>query len=121
MSRMRTRIALISVTMLAAAGFAAAASAEDRGADQRPVYSRDIDFSKPAQVRTLYSRLQQVAYEVCRSEGERDPQTLDADKACEAQAVTDAVRDINQPQLTQLDDQKNGRTNSALALNDRGH
>jgi len=119
MTRMRTYIALVSAAMLGVAGFAAAASAETV-ADQRPVYSRDIDFNKPSQVRALYSRLQAVAHEVCQSD-DSDPMTANADKACEAQAVTDAVRDINQPQLTRLDDQKNGLTDSALAWNDRGH
>lgn len=121
MSRMHTRLALFSVAMLGAAGFAAAASAQERVADQRPVYSRDIDFSKPSQVRALYGRLQAVAHEVCESDGERDPVTQAADDACEAQAVTDAVRDINQPQLTRLDDQKNSRTDSTLAWNERSH
>ncbi len=119
MSHMRTRIALISVAMLGAAGFAAVASAEDV-AEQRPVYSRDIDFSKPSQVRNLYHRLEVVAHDVCQSDVS-DPLTKEADKACEAQAVTDAVRDVNQPQLTRLDDEKNGRTESTMAWNDRSH
>jgi UrcA family protein len=114
---MRTHIALISVAMLGAAGFAAAASAETVS-DQRPVYSRDIDFNKPSQVRALYGRLQQVAHDVCQSDAQ-DPMSREADKACEAQAVSDAVRDINQPQLTRLDDEKNGRNASSLAWNDR--
>lgn len=119
MSRMRTYIALVSVAILGTAGLAGAASAETV-ADQRPVYSRDIDFNKPSQVRALYSRLQAVAHDVCQSDG-NDPMTREGDKACEAQAVSDAVRDINQPQLTRLDDEKNSRTQSTLAWNDRGH
>ncbi len=120
MSRMRTRIVLLSAAMLGVAGFTTAASAQERIADQRPVYSRDIDFNKPSQVRALYGRLQIVAHELCQSD-DNDPMTAEADRACEAQAVTDAVRDINQPQLTRLDDQKNGRTDSTLAWNERSH
>jgi len=119
MSRMRIRIALVSAALLGAAGFATFASAETVSS-QRPVYSRDIDFNKPSQVRTLYHRLEQVAHEVCQSD-DSDPMTREGDKACEAQAVSDAVRDINQPQLTRLDDAKNGRAESSLAWNDRGH
>ncbi len=119
MSRMHIRIALVSVALLGAAGFAAAASAETVS-DQRPVYSRDIDFNKPSQVRALYHRLQQVAHDVCQSDVS-DPMSREADKTCEAQAVSDAVRDINQPQLSRLDDESNGRTQSSLAWNDRAH
>jgi len=119
MSRMRIRIALVSAALLGAAGFAAAASAETVS-DQRPVYSRDIDFNKPSQVRTLYHRLQQVAHDVCQSD-DSDPMTREADRACEAQAVSDAVRDIDQPQLTRLDDAQNGRNASSLAWNDGSH
>lgn len=69
--------------------------------DHMTVSLRDVDFQKPDQVRDAYNRLRAAAHTVC------DSQTGDIviqaeDKACEQQAVQDALHDLQQPALFRL-------------------
>ena len=104
---------------VAVAAFAAAgAHAEQRTPDQQSVSVRNVDYSNPDKVAQVYGRLQAAAKSVCDSDADQGPLTQEADKACEAQSVRDAVDQINQPQLTHLADARTGHT-TELAMRDR--
>ncbi len=119
MTRIFTRATFISVAILGAAALVSTtANAQERTDDQRNVQVAHTDFSQPQQVHALYGRIKAAAHSVCTSEGAVDPRTQEADSACEAQATSDAVRDINQPQLSREDDHNTGRAHQ-YAWNDR--
>ncbi len=125
MTRMFTRATFLSVAILGSATLVSAAGAQaetfgSRTDDQQSVQIVTTDFSQPAQVHSLYGRIKAAAHAVCTSDGAVDPRTQDADATCEAQAVRDAVREINQPQLSREDDRNTGNAQQ-YAWNDRSH
>lgn len=116
-----TRSILIAAIVSAAALSAAfTASAEVREPAQLSVSSAKVDFSNARQARAFYNRLQDAAEKVCTSPVMHGEKTVEADIACARQAVSDAVREINAPQLSALDGQINDRA-SAYAMNERQH
>ncbi len=86
-----------------------------------------VDFDDPSQVGAVYRRLRTEANYVCQvaaTYAQNDDTR--AERTCETNAVAGAVRDINQPQLSRLDDQRthNGRTDKTqieLSLNSPHH
>ncbi len=118
MFKIISRTALVSFVIIGAASLAAGANAQDERVEQnQTVSTKDVDFNKPADVRTLYTRLQYAAAAVCTSDGPRDPLTMDADEACKTQSVSNAVSSINQPQLTAYDDASAKREPHQYAMN----
>ncbi len=105
MSRFVSRFILISAAALAAVSFASVASAADtREPDALRIDVRNVNFDSASQVRGLYHRIQAAAAQVCNSDIS-DPRTAEADATCRQEAVSNAVREIGQPQLSALDDQ----------------
>ncbi|MGN6422518.1 MAG: UrcA family protein [Asticcacaulis sp.] len=114
-----SRIALIATAALTFVAIAPTlAQAQTRTPDQRAVTAH-VDFNDVNQTRFYYAKLQAAAHAVCASDAS-DPLTADADKACERQALNDAVRQVGAPQLSRLD-RENDRADKAqiLASNDR--
>ena len=109
------RTLAIALTLSTASLVAVAAHAEDRTPAQMQVSVDHVDFNNSAQVRDLYTKLDAAAQNVCDSDVVGDPMTAMADKACERDAVSDAVRQINQPQLSALDGQGADATQMAQA------
>ncbi|MGN6209359.1 UrcA family protein [Asticcacaulis sp.] len=94
-----------SIFIAAALSFAAlsagAANAQERQAAQVHVSARHVDFNNARETRGFYAKLNAAAQQVCTSEVS-DPMTTMADAACEREAVSDAVRQIDAPQLSAL-------------------
>ncbi|MGZ3305573.1 MAG: UrcA family protein [Asticcacaulis sp.] len=99
----------VAAVLIAGGLTANAVQAQERVADERNVAMQDIDFSNSTKVRELYSRIQAAAAAVCRSDF-NDPATANADHACEAESIRDAVAQVDQPQLSQLADRDAGAT-----------
>ncbi|ESQ94445.1 UrcA family protein [Asticcacaulis benevestitus] len=114
-----TRSILIAAAFSIAALVAGAANAQTREDAQVSVSADHVDFNNARQTRAFYAKLTAAAKNVCTSEVS-DPMTTMADAQCARQAVSDAVREINAPQLSALDGQVNDRA-SAYAMNDRQH
>lgn len=116
-----TRSILIAAAFSITALVAGAAHADDRARveQERTVSAAKTDFNNPGQVKMLYKRITAAAEAVCHSELS-DPITANEDAACGRQAVSEAVREINAPQLSALDGQSADRA-SAYAMNDRQH
>ncbi len=93
--------------------------------DDRTVNSRmtaHVDFSNPSQVDRVYRQLKTQARYVCDQAAtyDKDYDTR-AERACEADALAGAVRDVNQPQLSRLDAEKTGHAQTELSLNSPVH
>jgi UrcA family protein len=98
-----TRSIFIAAALSFAALAAGAANAQERQPAQVHVSAKHVDFSNARETRGFYARLNAAAHRVCTSEVS-DPMTAMADAACEREAVTDAVRQIDAPQLSALND-----------------
>lgn len=113
--------AVLASALLACAALPPAAQAEDA----RAVSSRltaQVDFSDPSQVEHIYRQLKTQARYVCDQAAtyDKDYDTR-AERACEADALAGAVRQVNQPQLSRLDAEKTGHAPTELSLNSPVH
>jgi UrcA family protein len=59
----------------------------------------DLNLDTPAGVDTLYHRISSAARAVCRDENTRDLAMVAAFEHCRADAVAQAVREVNNPHL----------------------
>ena len=111
--------ALCVVAIGAAACLAPGAHAEDgRVADTQ--VKAQVDFANPVAVRQFYDRLKIEARTVCDTAASYD-HDYDAHPAkdCEHQAVADAVRQVDRPQLSELHDRQAGQAPVQLSYNGR--
>lgn len=94
MIRTFTAIALVTVASLSAAGAWAGESHEialgDNQAPQEIVDTSRVNFNDRQQVEALYSKLRAASARVCAFDS----------LSCKSHALTDAVRQINRPELT---------------------
>jgi len=89
----------LAVLLAAAfAAYGANASAQDRVPAQ---VTMKFSAADQRDARTLTNRLNAAAKLVCDSDMVADPKTAEADRACEQQAVNDALRDLNRTQVAQ--------------------
>jgi UrcA family protein len=110
--------ALTAVFAMAAPVVHAGEAASHRTADQVTVSTRNVDFQNPAQVERIYNRVVTAARSVCDSDG-GDIMTQADDKACEQQAVKDALDELHQPALYQVADRVDSKAAQQYAFNDR--
>jgi UrcA family protein len=66
------------------------------------VSTQGLDLSRPADVQTFYTRLQNAAWMVCTRGTRADLLPSDNLKGCYEKALGDAVRSAKKPLLTQL-------------------
>ena len=96
-----TRSIFIAAALSFAALAAGAANAQERQPAQVRVSAKHVDFNNDRETRGFYAKLNAAAQRVCTSEVS-DPMTTMADAACERDAVADAVKQIDAPQLSAL-------------------
>ncbi|MCR6659857.1 MAG: UrcA family protein [Asticcacaulis sp.] len=95
-------IAALSFGALSFAALAAgAANAQERRPAEVVVTAKHLDFTNAREARTFYTRLKAAAKTVCTS-AVYNSRTAMEDEACEDRALTNAVEDINAPQLSAL-------------------
>jgi UrcA family protein len=92
-----TKILASALALACAAGLATAAAAET--APTRSVSLTKIDMNNTVAVNSLYARIKGAARAVCDSHSPLK-EIAAKDAACYAQAVDQAVRQINAPTLT---------------------
>lgn len=109
MNRTITAIAFSAIAALTAGtAFAGGINQVTLGDDspRQEVISLDgVDLSNPAEAKAFYRSLQYAAARVCADES----------RACHAEAVTDAVRQIGAPELARLDNADAQATQMAAA------
>jgi UrcA family protein len=112
-----SRLSLVfAVALMSAAPlFAAPAQAEDA---QVRVSIRGVDFADPAAVKAFYERVRAAARATCNSSS-LTAWGSSEDEACRSQFVRDAVKQINEPVLTRLDDRVSRGSSSAFVQDDR--
>ncbi len=100
------------------AGDRSGASDDSSASVRSDVKFPHVDFSDPAQVDAVYRRLKSEARYVCEEAATyAQNEAPSAQRACEADAMANAVHDINRPQLSRLDDRQNGRAPIELSQN----
>jgi UrcA family protein len=77
------------------------------------VQSQDVDFNKPSEVKAFYKKLRYAAARVCMND--------QAEHVCQTEALSDAVGQINQPQLSMHHEKQTGDRGTQLAWNDASH
>jgi UrcA family protein len=68
----------------------------------RKVTYADLDISKPAGAKVLYSRIVAAANEVCSFNGSRELTDWTAEQACIKKSIDEAVKDVNSTALSEL-------------------
>lgn len=111
----------LATALLGAALVSVPAFAGDNAAVEVHVTVPAHDASNAADASKLYRRLKTEARYVCDTAAgyDRDYDTA-RERACETRAVSDAVRQIHQDDLSRLDDQAQGRGIHDLSLNTSG-
>jgi UrcA family protein len=78
------------------------ARASDDALPTEKVSYADLDISKPAGAKVLYSRIQAAARHVCALSGIRDLGSMQWVNRCTDQAIDKAMKDVGAPALTAL-------------------
>jgi UrcA family protein len=87
---------------LALSALQATARAADAGLPKQRVSYADLDISKPAGAKVLYSRIVAAANRVCGFDGSMDMATKRWVQVCTDRAIDNAVRDVDSPALSAL-------------------
>lgn len=74
------------------------------------IKSQDVNFNKPSEVKAFYKKLRYAAVRVCMND--------EAEYICQAEALSDAVRQVNQPQLSMHHEKATGEHGTQLAWNE---
>jgi UrcA family protein len=111
MFRIVAAIATAAALTFSASAFAApAANWDAQDAQQTETMNvQDVNFNNPSEVRAFYKSLRYAAARVCVDDR--------AGRACMNEAVSDAVRQVNQPQLSALHEKATGARGTELAMN----
>jgi UrcA family protein len=78
------------------------AKAAEEGFPTRKVGYADLDISKPAGARVLYSRIVRAAHQVCGIDQFKNLATEHLVKECTDQAIDKAVNDVGSPALSAM-------------------
>ena len=110
----RTKIYAAISCVMGAAALSTAVSTTVKAEDvpSKTVRFSDLDITKSADAKVLYSRIRAAAQDVCGFSTGTDPILRMATKGCIDKAVDKAVKDVNAPALTYL---RFGSTNVQLA------
>lgn len=96
--------ATVLASVLAAATFATEAQARDVA-----VSTRGVDFSDAQSVDGFHRTLARAAEDACTTPNRRTLAARRAEEQCRAEALADAVADLDQPVLTALNDALDAR------------
>lgn len=98
-----SRLLIIAAVAASALTFAAGAQAQESTLDSyRTVSTRDVNFNDARQTHDFYVKLRGAARQAC-DELYGDLEHSIQQRQCESAAMADAVRQVNAPQLSQLD------------------
>jgi UrcA family protein len=88
--------------LIGLAGASIATDAALPDAHSKTIRYDDLDLSKPAGAKALFSRIRVAAREVCSFPGSVDWLQSVIDRACVENAIDGAVKKVNSPLLTSL-------------------
>src|ERR1700689_1290359 len=78
------------------------AQAADDALPSKRVSYADLDISKPAGAKVLYSRITAAAKQVCAQSGYKDLGAMQRVNGCVDRAINKAVKDVDSPALSAL-------------------
>ncbi|WAC48346.1 UrcA family protein [Asticcacaulis sp. SL142] len=103
MKRSVYMVALVSAALIGVGVSAAQAGEKDRSPTKAVVSVEGVNFNNAAQVAKVYRQLKNTAYTLCDSEYQR---YAAQDRQCADAALASAVRQLNQPTLTAMHEEK---------------
>ena len=104
-----TRTVCFALGVAAALGFSGFANANGDGVRRVEVSYGDLDLSQTANANALYTRIQHAAHSVCEVNTVPNPHALTLEHKCMAKALDDAVRSVDNPNLTTVYRAKTGK------------
>lgn len=99
---MRAAVAYTVLATCAAIGALGSAHAADADSPALTVRYSDLNLSTEQGSLVLYGRIVAAAQQVCAVDDIRDLRAFNAAKRCRAQAIANAVRDVNSPMLASV-------------------
>lgn len=96
----------------------AGAVRSDKGEVVKTVTINNANLAEPQRATKVYRHLEEVAAEVCQLDGRAPVWVLREDRDCTARALTQAVRDLNSPALSEVHAREGARA-SAYASKDQ--
>jgi UrcA family protein len=78
------------------------AQAADSALPSKRVSYADLDISKPADAKVLYSRIVSAAKQVCWQSGFKDLGAMQRENGCVDRAINNAVKEVDSPALSAL-------------------
>ena len=96
------RVVGTALVIASASLFASLASAKGDDGVSKVVTYRDLDPSRSTDAQRLYARLKYASKQVCSSYDGRGLEMWRLRDACVDEALTKAVEEVNEPQLTAL-------------------
>ncbi|MEJ0036665.1 MAG: UrcA family protein [Gammaproteobacteria bacterium] len=103
------RTVWFALGVAATLGFSGFANANSEGVRKTEISYGDLDLSHAEQAGALYTRIQRAAHGVCEVNTVPNPQAQLLERKCVARAVDDAVRSIDNPNLTAVYLAKSGK------------
>lgn len=105
---MKTPISILAVVAIAFLGWPAPTLSNEAEGDELlriAVPFADLNMMHPDGAKALYSRIREAARQVCGVRiGPQSPQERRVQSTCFAEAVADAVKQVNRQQLTAMHD-----------------
>jgi UrcA family protein len=95
-----TRTVCFALGVAAVFGLSGFATASADNVRQKEVSYSDLDLSKEANASTLYTRIERAARSVCKVYTIPRPRAQVLEAACFEKAMDDAVRSVDNPNLT---------------------
>jgi UrcA family protein len=92
----------VALTTLLTAHGASAAAPGPGDVKTVVVHYHDLDLSQPKDAQRLYGRITRAARKACDNDPESDLMRLTLYKSCMRTAITNAVSQVNSPQLTSV-------------------
>lgn len=100
--RVRAAVAYTLLATCTAIGTVGTVHAATADAPAVTVRYSDLNLSTEQGSLVLYGRIVTAARQVCQIDDIRDFKAINAAKACRAQAIAQAVRDVNSPMLASV-------------------
>lgn len=92
----------------------AAAAAADDGPRQRTVKFADLDLTRNSGIAVLYARIKAAARAVCDQYSELGVNTVQAERECQARAMSGAIGRVNLPMLTDYYRERSGMSDDKI-------
>ena len=110
------KFAWAAVAVLGAVSLGIGAHADESLVQARTVHYADLNINSPAGAEVLYQRIRSAAEQVCGNVDSRRLAEAAAAKACVDRAMSESVRAVNAPRLTDTYDAHTGAAKTSIKV-----